>query len=182
MGKGRKYCSCIPLLWGKTGNTALVYRNDKCLDRQVWANSVDPDQTAPKGAVWSGSTLFAIVSASFERITLWQSHLVCLNFKDLYSIYGRCRWSTVINSLTLPLKKIYIYIPVMALTWKTFNVTSLIDPYLHVHHLRCPLCLSLNYVIWYVIVADWQENFRSAASRLAGDFWDSASRLARDTS
>ena len=23
------------------------------------ANSVDPDQTAPKGAVWSGSTLFA---------------------------------------------------------------------------------------------------------------------------
>ena len=24
------------------------------------ANSVDPDQTAPIGAVWSGSTLFAI--------------------------------------------------------------------------------------------------------------------------
>ena len=23
------------------------------------ANSVDPDQTAPRGAVWSGSTLFA---------------------------------------------------------------------------------------------------------------------------
>ena len=25
------------------------------------ANSVDPDQTAPKGAVWSGSTMFAFV-------------------------------------------------------------------------------------------------------------------------
>ena len=25
-------------------------------------NSVDPDQTAPKGAVWSGSTLFASIS------------------------------------------------------------------------------------------------------------------------
>ena len=25
----------------------------------IQANSVDPDQTAPKGAVWSGSTLFA---------------------------------------------------------------------------------------------------------------------------
>ena len=25
------------------------------------ANSVDPDQTAPKGAVWSGSALFAYV-------------------------------------------------------------------------------------------------------------------------
>ena len=25
-----------------------------------YANSSDPDQTAPEGAVWSGSTLFAI--------------------------------------------------------------------------------------------------------------------------
>ena len=25
----------------------------------IHANSVDPDQTAPRGAVWSGSTLFA---------------------------------------------------------------------------------------------------------------------------
>ena len=31
----------------------------------------DPDQTAPRGAVWSGSTLFAIPSASFGLITLW---------------------------------------------------------------------------------------------------------------
>ena len=39
------------------------------------ANSADPDQTAPppRGAVWSGSTLFAIQSASYELITLWQS-------------------------------------------------------------------------------------------------------------
>ena len=37
----------------------------KCLDRQVLANSVDPDQTAaPGGAVWSGSTLFASLFAS----------------------------------------------------------------------------------------------------------------------
>ena len=28
------------------------YRNDpKFLDRSIWANSVDPDQTAPRGAV-----------------------------------------------------------------------------------------------------------------------------------
>ena len=26
----------------------------------AYANSADPDQTAPSGAVWSGSTLFAI--------------------------------------------------------------------------------------------------------------------------
>ena len=64
----------------------MKYRNDpKFSDRQVQANSVDPDQTAPRGAVWSGSTLradwsgstlFAILSASFGLITQWQSHIV----------------------------------------------------------------------------------------------------------
>ena len=29
-------------------------------------NSVDPDQTAPKGAVWSGSTLFAEITYGAE--------------------------------------------------------------------------------------------------------------------
>ena len=53
------------------------YRNDpKFSDRYSWANSVDPDQTAPRGAVWSGSTLFAIPSVLFGLITLWQSHIV----------------------------------------------------------------------------------------------------------
>ena len=48
-----------------------IYRNDlKFSDRQVWANNVDPDQTATRGAVWSGSTLFAIPPASFGAITL----------------------------------------------------------------------------------------------------------------
>ena len=48
------------------------YRNDpKFSDRYAWANSADPDQTAPRGAVGSGSTLFAIPSASFGLITLW---------------------------------------------------------------------------------------------------------------
>ena len=48
----------------------MYYRNDsKFLDRQVWANSVDSDQTA-LGAVWSESTLFAIMSASSGPITL----------------------------------------------------------------------------------------------------------------
>ena len=50
----------------------LGYRNDpKFSDRTAWANSADPNQTAPRGAVWSGSTLFAILSASFGLITLW---------------------------------------------------------------------------------------------------------------
>ena len=34
--------------------------NTKASDKMAYANSVDPDQTAPEGAVWSVSTLFAI--------------------------------------------------------------------------------------------------------------------------
>ena len=33
--------------------------NTKLSDKMTYANSADPDQTAPEGAVWSGSTLFA---------------------------------------------------------------------------------------------------------------------------
>ena len=47
----------------------------KFSDRQVWwANSANPDQTAPR----SGSTLFAMPSASFGCITLRKGHLVQL--------------------------------------------------------------------------------------------------------
>ena len=34
--------------------------NTKVSDKMTYANSVDPDQTAPEEAVWSGSTLFTI--------------------------------------------------------------------------------------------------------------------------
>ena len=37
-------------------------------DRYVSSNSADQDQTASEEAVWSGSTLFAIQSASFGCI------------------------------------------------------------------------------------------------------------------
>ena len=51
--------------------------------RQVWVNGVDP----PRGAVWSGSTLFAIPSACLGCITLWYYSMVkppCLNFRAIY--------------------------------------------------------------------------------------------------
>ena len=35
------------------------------------ANSVDPDQTAPSGVVWSGSTMFAPTCLSKNFGTLW---------------------------------------------------------------------------------------------------------------
>ena len=33
----------------------------------TYANRVDPDQTAPEEAVWSGSTLFAIPPSYFKK-------------------------------------------------------------------------------------------------------------------
>ena len=40
----------------------------------IQANSVDPDQTAPKGAVWSGTTLFA--KMTFKITSSWLSRLI----------------------------------------------------------------------------------------------------------
>ena len=42
-------------------------------DADGMANSVDPDQTTPLGAVWSGSALFAqaYLSENFRIITVW---------------------------------------------------------------------------------------------------------------
>ena len=42
-----------------------VHNDPMFSDRQIRANSEDPDQTAPRGAVWSGSSLFAIAVTSF---------------------------------------------------------------------------------------------------------------------
>ena len=66
----------------------LIYCNDtKFSDRQVvWANSEDPDQTAPtapRGAVFSGSSLCII----------WRYHTIvvfCLNFRVFTVKVGGC--------------------------------------------------------------------------------------------
>ena len=48
------------------------------------ANSVDPDQTAPSGAVWSGSALFAYVILSETLVFEFLEHKKC---KDLVYHY-----------------------------------------------------------------------------------------------
>ena len=45
-------CLCKGLMSISLHNNGSEYRNDpKFSDRWVWANSADPDQTAPRGAV-----------------------------------------------------------------------------------------------------------------------------------
>ena len=63
----------------------------------IQANSVDPDQTALKGAVWSGSTLFEKIT--FKITSRWQSRrqqlwlalkgLRCPNIASKYGIPAR---------------------------------------------------------------------------------------------
>ena len=50
------------------------------------ANSVDPDQTAPRGAVWSGSTLFAQTCVS-ETVGTLQYGFDC---KKIVLAINRC--------------------------------------------------------------------------------------------
>ena len=58
------------------------------MDRHVWAKGLDPDQSGPllQGAVWSGSTLFTILSAFFGHILYGKSILV--KFEDNYMFFG----------------------------------------------------------------------------------------------
>ena len=57
---------------------------------QVWASSADPDQTA-KGAVWSGSTLFAILCASFDT----SSEKKCNECNTVVAVYNTDKiWAT----------------------------------------------------------------------------------------
>ena len=58
----KNYCN-YPKIW-----LILIFHRVMCLNyADRMANSVDPDQTAPLGAVWSGSTLFAQVSTQFAQ-------------------------------------------------------------------------------------------------------------------
>ena len=49
------------------------------------ANSVDPDQTAPSGAVWSGSTLFAYEILSDTLVYAILGHLPYLSTYEHWS-------------------------------------------------------------------------------------------------
>ena len=80
--------------------SAMSYRNDpKFLDRYAWTNSADPDQTAPGGADWSGSTLFASKQCRPRSLLLEEQsdqglHCLPANSADP----DHCSWSTLFAS------------------------------------------------------------------------------------
>ena len=49
--------------------------NTKVSEKMTYTNSADPDQTAPEGAVWSGSTLFAMPLSILKQQVLKKRNL-----------------------------------------------------------------------------------------------------------
>ena len=105
------YCCCIPnyktpvSFWSWAGQFQSFHNDPKFSDRLAWANSADPDQTAPRGAVWSVSTLFAVPSASFRSITLmvkpscWNFRVITAKFSNVriyrsFTVLGHTTWKT----------------------------------------------------------------------------------------
>ena len=64
-------------------------------DADGMANSVDPDQTAPLGAVWSGSALFAQAYlsenlGSLRYISLWSEFSIFMVMVNCYNPREKC--------------------------------------------------------------------------------------------
>ena len=66
----------------------LKFQTPKFLTKLHNANSIDPDQTAPEGAVWSGSTLFAILFNILRNICIKSKLLNKLVWNKVFEILG----------------------------------------------------------------------------------------------
>ena len=62
----------------------------KVSDKMACANSVDPDQTAPEGAVWSGFTLLAIL------LSILKAPYPSKNIHFIIQKKGLINWYTVL--------------------------------------------------------------------------------------
>ena len=70
-----RFTTKILKIWTPQKNAVIIQKLEQYLftteDADGIANSVDQDQTAPLGAVWSGSTLFAQTCLSENLGCLW---------------------------------------------------------------------------------------------------------------
>ena len=77
---------------GNRKKYTLMVFPDLFTDRQIWENSVDPDQTAPEGVVLSGSSLFAIESMVKQHCSnLRKIKAIFLAVQFFYEFY--CNWT-----------------------------------------------------------------------------------------
>ena len=65
-------------------------------NKMAYANSADPDQTAPEGAVWSGSTLYAF-SLSILRNSCMKSKIQAIRARNkVFEILGHLPYNYVL--------------------------------------------------------------------------------------
>ena len=62
--------------------------NTNVSDKMAYANSSDSDQTAPEGAVWSESTLFAIPLCIFKKHCIKSKIQAKIVWKKVSEILG----------------------------------------------------------------------------------------------
>ena len=97
-----------------------MYRKDpKFFHTDILANFVDPHQT-------KGSTLFAILSASFGHIRVWYSHTVQISF-NFSNFWG---WPNVLDIYCIT------YFPVLlSVLLTTFAYAVKVSSFAHMSHL-----------------------------------------------
>ena len=90
----------------------------------IQANSVDQDQTAPEGAVWSGSTLFAGITfkvAGRRHVSVW----IWFSSKNSYCIYSQNIWTPVlVQNFTNPFDHHSDKMPSLGTVWCWSNVLT----------------------------------------------------------
>ena len=88
------------------------------------ANSTEPDQTTPEGAVWSESTLFAIPQGiltfttllAFQHTTNWYSSKLLFSRKQVLTFHANClhwrqfAWNLKTCFLRRKIRKIFLYV------------------------------------------------------------------------
>ena len=112
--KNKMWLRNIPFVWNSLNKKyfkSVVTKNSntKVSDKMTYANSADPDQTAPEGAVWSGSTLFAVPLSILRNSCIKSKISARKVWNKVFEILGRLPYSYFpklldvghFNSLTL---------------------------------------------------------------------------------
>ena len=85
-------------------------------DADGMANSVDPDQTASLGAVWSGSALFAQAYLSLRYAQFWlvktsDLKMYCIPFLGCYFWSSVSIFTTPVDSILLNIENMNLHMP-----------------------------------------------------------------------
>ena len=136
------------------------YRNDPTFtDRVVWANSVDPDQTAPEGTVWSKSkchsvsiiwTHYSMVSLTVQFLGWLQQFFRVSNFRSF--TVSQCRARDVPTTREGKVKSY----------WKQYIKKN--KPSFHLPISSFLQELKAEKQVWWVVDDNWassQENLSS---------------------